>query len=184
LLALDPRAYLPGAFIQFARFDGHELTDPILDQKELTGSLPDVLRRTDELAKINIRVATTVAGPSQEERHPDYPLTALQQILRNAVLHRSYEINAAVSWFWFRDRVEIHSPGGLYGRVTEANFGQPYATDYRNPILAEGLKVLGFVQHFGMGIALCRKTCRDNGNPEPKFEFSPSSILCTIESRR
>jgi ATP-dependent DNA helicase RecG len=52
---------------------------------------------------------------------------------------------------------------------------------YRNPVLAEGLKVLGFVQRFGMGIALARRSCRDNGNPEPRFEFSPSALLCTLE---
>lgn len=183
LLGTDPRAFIPGAYIQFARFDGTELDAPILDQKELSGPLSDILRHADELTAINIRIATTVVGAVQEQRRPDYPATALQQILRNAVLHRSYELNVPTSWFWFSDRIEIHSPGGLYGRVNESNFGEPYATDYRNPVLAEGLKVLGFVQHFGMGIMLSRKACRDNENPPPEFRFSPSAVLCTIRER-
>lgn len=183
LLGLDPRAFLPGAFVQFARFDGTELDAPILDQKELSGPLPDILRRADELTAVNIRVATTVVGHTQESRSPDYPSTALQQVLRNAVLHRTYELNVPVSWYWFSDRVEVHSPGGLYGRVNETNFGQPYATDYRNPVLAEGLKVLGFVQHFGMGVALTRRACQNNGNPPPEFTFAPSGVLCTIRAR-
>jgi ATP-dependent DNA helicase RecG len=183
LLGLDPRAFLPGAFVQFARFDGEQLDAPILDQKELNGPLADILRWADELAAVNIRVATAVTGHTQESRRPDYPMAALQQIIRNAVLHRSYELNVPVSWYWFGDRVEIHSPGGLYGRVNEANFGQPYATDYRNPVIAEGLKVLGFVQHFGMGVTLARRACQDNGNPPPEFTFSPSGVLCTIRAR-
>lgn len=183
LLGLDPRAFIPGAYFQFARFDGTDLAAPILDQKELTGPLPEVLRRADELTAVNIRVATTIVGHTQEERRPDYPAAALQQILRNAALHRAYELNVSVSWYWFSDRVEIHSPGGLYGRVNESNFGEPYATDYRNPVLAEGLKVLGFVQHFGMGVAIARRACRDNGNPEPEFQFSASGVLCAIRGR-
>jgi ATP-dependent DNA helicase RecG len=183
LLGRDPRRWLPGAYVQFARFDGDELTSPIMDQKELDGSLPVLLSRAEDLAKLNIRIATQVANVSTEQRSPDYPLEAIQQVLRNAVLHRSYEDHAPVSWYWFDDRVEIHSPGGLFGRVHEQNFGQPYATDYRNPTLAEGLKVLGFVQRFGIGIALARRACKENGNPEPRFEFSLSSVLAVIARR-
>jgi ATP-dependent DNA helicase RecG len=87
-----------------------------------------------------------------------------------------------VSFYWFRSHIEIHSPGGLYGRVNEENFGKRGATDYRNPTLAEGLKILGFVQRFGMGIELARKRCIENGNPPPEFEFSPSAVLVTVRS--
>ncbi len=180
LLGVDPRAWMPGAYAQFVRFDGTDLTAPILDQKELGGRVVDILRRMDELALVNVRVETAVEGSVTEQRLPDYPTAALQQLLRNAVLHRTYEVQAPVYWYWFSDRVEIHSPGGLYGRVNESNFGQPGATDYRNQTLAEGLKVTGFVQRFGMGIELARRRCAENGNPPPAFTFSPSAVLATI----
>lgn len=183
LLGRSPRAWLPGAYVQFARFDGTSLTDPVLDQKELDGRLSDILLRMDDLAAINIRIETVIEGVPVEQRQPDYPLGALQQLLRNAVLHRTYEVNAPVYWYWFNDRVEIHSPGGLYGRVTEHNFGWPGSTDYRNPTLAEGLKVLGFLRHFGEGIRLARKRCFENGNSEPAFDFSPSAVLVTVCKR-
>lgn len=183
LLGHDPRRWLPGAYMQFARFDGIDLTAPILDQKELGGRLPEVLRQADELTRINIRIATQVEDVAVEQRWPDYPAAALQQLLRNAVLHRTYEINAPVYWYWFSDHIEIHSPGDLYGRVTEESFGRPGATDYRNPSLAEGLKVLGFVQRFGMGIQLARRRCDENGNPEPVFQFSSSAVLATVRKR-
>ena len=184
LLGREPRPLcLPSAYVQFERFDGTSITDPILDQKELDGPAPQLLRRIDELASINIRVGTEIAAHVQEHRLPDYPLPALQQILRNAILHRTYETSAPVHWYWFSDRIEIHSPGGPYGRVTRENFGQPYATDYRNPVLAEGLKVFGFVQKFGVGIALARKACADNRNPPPEFDVQPSAVLCTLRRR-
>lgn len=184
LLGKDARAWLPSAYIQFVRFDGGTMGDPIVDQKELFGRLDEVLRRAEELAALNIKTSTVVAGHTTEQRSPDYPLVAIQQLLRNAVLHRSYEVHAPVRWYWFADRIEIHSPGGLYGRVTPENFGRDAgATDYRNQVLAEGLKVLGFVQRFGMGIALAKQRCVENGNPEPEFEFQPSAVLATIRSK-
>lgn len=184
LLGKDPRAWIPGAYIQFVRFDGAGLDSQILDQKELHGRLSDVLRRVDDLVALNIRVETQVVGTVIEQRRPDYPAAALHQLLRNAVLHRTYEIHAPVYCYWFSDRVEIHSPGGLYGRVNEANFGQPGATDYRNFTLAEGLKVLGFVQRFGMGLELARQRCAQNGNPPPEFAFSTSAVLATVRRRQ
>lgn len=180
LLGKDARAWVPGAYAQFVRVEGSDLTSPILDQKELSGRLVDILRRMDDLAAVNIRVETSVEGHVAEQRRPDYPVAALQQLLRNAVLHRSYEIHAPVYWYWFSDRIEIHSPGGLYGRVNESNFGQPGATDYRNQTIAEGLKILGFVQRFGMGIELARRRCAENGNPPPEFTFSPSAVLAVL----
>ena len=183
LLGKDPRAFIAGAYLQFVRFDGGDFGAPILDQKELVGRVDDVLREADTLARLNVRIATIIEGAPTERRMPDYPVTALEQLLRNAVLHRSYEIQAPVYWYWFSDRVEIHSPGGLYGRVTPQNFGARGSTDYRNAGLAEGLRVLGFVQRFGWGIDTVRRRCQQNGNPPPEFEFQPSAVLATLRSR-
>jgi predicted HTH transcriptional regulator len=57
-------------------------------------------------------------------------------------------------------------------------------TDIRsgNPALAAGLKVLGFVQAFGVGINIARRACADNGNPSPEFAFGPSHLLATVRA--
>ena len=164
VIGKDPREFLPGAYIQFLRIEGVELTDPIKDQKEIGGALPDLLRLLDEVFEANISVAVTLTEGPTEVRRPDYPLAALQQIARNAVLHRTYEgTHAPVRITWFSDRIEIQSPGGPYGQVSRTNFGQPGVTDYRNPHLAEAMKNLGYVQKFGVGIPLARKAMADNG---------------------
>jgi ATP-dependent DNA helicase RecG len=130
----NPPAFVGGAYIQFVRFQGTELADDIRNQKEVRGPLPDLMRRIDEILEANIEVATSITEGPREIRRPDYPLAALQQLIRYAVLHRSYQgTNAPVRCYWFDDRIEIHSPGGAYGRVTAENFGDPDVTDYRNP---------------------------------------------------
>ena len=180
--AEDPQAWVPGAYLQFLRIDGTQITDPILDQKQLTGRLDDVLRRLDELLDLNISVRTEVAGVIREKRRPDYPSDALRQLAHNAVMHRSYEgTNAPVRICWFSDRVEIVSPGGLYGRITPENFGTG-DTDYRNPLLAEIMNHLGFAQRFGLGVPLARQALADNGNPPPGFGFELTLVTATVRA--
>jgi ATP-dependent DNA helicase RecG len=113
-------------------------------------------------------------GRTTHMRATDYPIGALQQIVRNAVMHRSYDgANAPVRVTWYADRIEVLSPGGPYGSVTPETFGQPGFTDYRNPTLAEALKGYGFVERFGQGIEIVRQTLAANGNPPAEFQFPP-----------
>ena len=111
------------------------------------------------------------------ERHATDPKGALQQFVRNAVMHRTYEsTNAPVRVTWYEDRIEITSPGGPYGVVRADNFGQAGVADYRNPNLAEAMRVLGFVQRFGVGIATARRLLAENGNPAPEFDVQPTLV--------
>jgi ATP-dependent DNA helicase RecG len=180
----DPRQFVPGAYVQFLRLDGTELTDPIKDQKEIGGSLSDLLRILDETLQVNISVATDITAQPIELRQPDYPIVALQQLARNAVMHRTYEgTNAPVRITWFNDRIEIQNPGGPFGQVNRQNFGQPGVTDYRNPHLAEAMKNLGYVQRFGFGIQLARQQLEKNGNPPPEFVVEDAHLLVMVRRR-
>ena len=178
----DPQGRLPGAYVQFLRIDGIEITDPIRSQKHLTGRLDDVVRRLDDLLDLNVSVRTEVVGARRERQQPDYPVDALRQLAYNAVMHRNYEgTNTPVRVYWYADRVEIASPGGLYGRMTQENFGKG-DTDYRNPLLAEIMHHLGFAQRFGLGVPLARRLLAANGNPEPEFHFEPARVVVTVRT--
>ena len=179
-LGKDPQGWLPGAYVQFLRIDGREITDPIRNRKELTGRLDDVLLRLDEVLGLNVSVRTEVAAAAREARRPDYPVAALRQLAWNAVMHRAYDgTNAPVRVYWYADRIEIENPGGLYGRVKEENFGKG-ETDYRNPLVAEVMHHLGFAQRFGQGVPLARRKLAENGNPEPEFDFQPTRVAVTV----
>lgn len=180
----EPRQALPGAYIQFLRFDGTTLTDPIRDQKDIDGPLPTLLRTLDEIFHAHIAVALDITAQLTDVRHPEYPMIALQQLARNAVLHRTYEgTHAPVRITWFNDRIEIQNPGGPFGQVTRQNFGQPGITDYRNPHLAEAMKTLGYVQRFGIGIALAQRELHKNGNPPLEFDIQDAHVLAIVKRR-
>lgn len=185
LLAIgkDPLQWIPGAYVQFIRVDGEDLASPIKDEKRVDGTLSTVLRQLDEILSINISTSIDFTSSPTEARTPDYPLAALQQVVRNAVMHRSYEnTNSPVRITWFQDRVEVLSPGGPFGIVANGPFGSG-TTDYRNPTLAEIMRGLGYVQRFGAGIPITTKSLADNGSPPPRFEVNPSYVGVTIGSR-
>jgi len=180
----SPTDWIPGDYTQFVRIDGTALTDPVQSARELRGPLSDILAELDELLKINIQATVDFTSGPIEVQRPDYPLVALQQIVRNAILHRSYEnTNAPVRLYWFRDRVEVQNPGGPYGQVTRGNFGAAGAYDYRNPNLAAVMKDLGYVQRFGMGIAMARQAMATNGNPAPEFQVEDAHVAVVLRRR-
>lgn len=178
----SPRTWIPCAYVQFLRIRGTKWGDPVVDEQEIDGTLDLVLRRLDEKIKATLAVSVDfTSGSTTELRSSPYPLSALQQLTRNAIMHRSYEgTNAPVRVYWFDDRIEITNPGGPYGTVTAENFGRPGISDYRNPSLAAVLKTMGFVQRFGFGIAEARRSLKENGNPELEFQIEPTVVLATV----
>ncbi|MDI6736090.1 MAG: putative DNA binding domain-containing protein [bacterium] len=66
----DPRYWIPGAYVQFLRIEGEELTDPIKDQKEITGVLSQQLRTLNELIRLNISIALEIPDTSTDIKIP------------------------------------------------------------------------------------------------------------------
>ena len=176
----SPTDWIACAYVQFLRIDGTQLGDSVRNQREIRGPLPDLLNELEDLLKNNIQSSADFTSGPTEVRAPDYPIVALQQIVRNAVLHRTYEnTNAPVLVYWFNDRVEVQNPGGPFGQVTKENFGTG-VNDYRNPNLAGVMKELGYVQRFGFGIALARNEMHKNGNPPPEFQVEDSHVAVIL----
>ncbi len=175
------RSFLPGAYVQFLRIEGTQLDQPIVDEELIDGAVSDVIRRLEGKLVAHNRTRVNFTDGTLEQRVPLYPLVALQQLTRNAILHRTYEgTNAPVRVYWYDDRIEILSPGGPFGEVTQENFGTPGLTDYRNPNLAEAMRVLGYVQKFGGGIVAARSALHKNGNPPPEFRVDQSHVLVIV----
>jgi ATP-dependent DNA helicase RecG len=181
VLGKNPRNWIGGASVQFLRISGTSLADPIILQKELALSIPELLKEVNELLSLNIQTKIDINAGATEKREYDYPVAALRQLIYNGILHRSYEsYTPPLRIYWFDDRVEIISPGGPYGILNTQNFGKSGLTSYRNLRLADAMKVLGFVQQFGVGIETARRELRQNGNPELEYEVDPAFIIARV----
>ncbi|MCC7495056.1 MAG: hypothetical protein IT204_22095 [Fimbriimonadaceae bacterium] len=181
IVGRQPREWLPGAYVQFVRFLGDGPGDEIGDALLVDGSVGAVVRRTEEKLQAHNRIAVDLTSGPVERRREQYPLAALQQVVRNALLHRTYEAtHSPVRVSWFDDRIEVISPGGPFGAVTPERFGQPGVTDYRNPNLAAALRVLGLTQRYGAGLPLAQRALQQNGSPPLEFEVSATFIRVVL----
>jgi ATP-dependent DNA helicase RecG len=181
LFGKNPRFFLSGAYIQYLKLPGTDLTDIPEDQAEISGDLNSMLRELELRVKSFVQTSMHKINALEERLLPDYPEWALRELLMNAVMHRNYESNTPVRFYVFSDHIEILSPGGLYGEATKANF--PMRNSYRNPVIAEAMKSSGFVNRFGYGVQRAQDLLKENGNPLAEFEFDEHAVLVKIYRR-
>lgn len=169
ILGNNPKFYMPGAYVQYVQYIGDTMDSDVLNEIEFSGDLLSMMRQLDLFVKNNIEERPVMVSSLKETIVRTYPFKAIRELLNNAVMHRNYESNAPVKFYEFSDRIEISNPGGLYGSARPDNF--PHQNDYRNPIVAEALKIMGYVNKFNRGIAIAQAELKTNGNPQAEFIY-------------
>jgi ATP-dependent DNA helicase RecG len=182
LFGRDPERFVPGAYVQFVQYEGDSAAAEVLEERRLQGDLISILRGLDELGRDLARARPVSAEGFREQTIYDFPPRALRELFVNTVVHRNYEGSTApVQISCFRDRLEIWNVGGLHPDLSPEHF--PRGTAYRNPVLAEAARVLGYANRFGRGIAVAKDELARNGSPEPSFDFQPNHFLVTVWRR-
>lgn len=170
MFGLNPLFFLSGAYIQYIKFQGELVTEGVEFEKQFSGALISELKNIDDFIKNNIIKERAVRQESfQETTVKNYSYWALRELVMNAIMHRSYESNSPIYIYEFASRIEIVNPGGLYGDVTPKNF--PNASDYRNVVIAESMKRLGYVNRFNYGVQNATNELEKNGNGTPIFDL-------------
>lgn len=175
-----PERFLPGCYVQYVKFAGKGRAGKILSEYKFSGNLMNILYELDTFVKTTITNRRPVpVSALREEMVYDYPHWATRELLMNSVCHRDYEGNGPVQFYQYDDRLEILNPGGLYGKATPENF--PYVNDYRNGVIAEAMKVLGFVNRYSRGVQAVQEELKANGNPEAEFQLHLRTAFLVVE---
>jgi ATP-dependent DNA helicase RecG len=181
MFGTNPLYHLPGASVMFLHFPGAGMTDRPDDELSVSGDLQTVVETVIAKLKAYNRVAPSEGDGFRERAVADYPETALRELFLNAIIHRDYQSNSPIRLYWFGDRIEIQNPGGLYGVVTPATLQR--RNDYRNPVIAEAMKALAYVNKFGYGIQRAQAALADNGNPPAEFDIDDRAFSVVIRGR-
>lgn len=177
LFGLYPQALMPQLSIIAISVPGTQVGDVdadrtrFLDNKRIEGTIPEMLDGAMSFVKANTRKRTVIDAEGKRSDITDYPLNAVREIILNALVHRDYSIHTEgmpIQLTIFTDRLEVTSPGGLYGRLTIDTLGNAQP-DTRNPVLATALEVLGVTENRYSGIPTIRREMREQGLPEPEF---------------
>jgi predicted HTH transcriptional regulator len=98
----------------------------------------------------------------------------------NAVAHRDYSSNASVQVMLFSDRLEVWNPGELPPALTPERLRHPHASIPRNPLIADPLFLVRYVEKAGTGILDAIALCREAGLPEPEFRQDGGQFAMTL----
>ena len=144
-----------------------------LDNKRITGAIPDMLDDAVEFVRKNMRTKTVIDNDGRRADRTEYPIVAVREAVLNALIHRDYSLlseNTPVSIEMYRDRMEISSKGGIYGGgpLSQLGTGRP---ETRNPALANILELLKITENRYSGIPTIFKAFRESGLPKPEFEI-------------
>jgi len=181
LFGTNPLYHLPGASVMFLRFPGTTMTARPDDELAASGDLPSIVETILQKVRAYNRSAPVEGEGFRERIQSDYPVVALRELFLNAIIHRDYQSNAPIRFYWFDDRMEIQNPGGLYGIVTANTLER--RNDYRNPVIAEAMKALSYVNKFGYGIQRAQAALKENGNPPAEFDTDDRVFSVVIRKK-
>ena len=116
-----------------------------LDSAALGGAVPDIVVDAVQVVQRNLRVVSRVIGAGRMDQWEIEP-EVIREAVVNALMHRDYSPQARgtqVQVDVFPDRVEVSSPGGLFGNVRLEGLGESGTSSSRNPRLAALLQETG-----------------------------------------
>ncbi|MGN8895919.1 ATP-binding protein [Flavonifractor sp. HCP28S3_F3] len=187
--ALYPQGYFPQLGITAIVVPGTQIGDTAEDSarfvnnKRIEGTIPAMAEEALAFCQRNMKVRTIIDKETGKRTdRTEYPMDAIREAVLNALIHRDYSIyteGTPIQIDFFTDRLEIHSPGSLYGRMTVEQLGVA-RPDLRNPALAVMTEVLTGAENRYSGIPTIRRSLAEYGLPEPRFENRRNEFVVTF----
>ena len=181
-----PQAYFPQLCITAIVVPGKELGklgksgERFMDNERIEGNIPEMLDSALQFVKRNMRTKTIINQETgKREDRTDYPIPAIREAIINALVHRDYSIHTEgkpIQIIMYEDRMEIHNPGGIYGRMKVDQLGK-VQPDTRNPVLASALEVLNITENRYSGIPTIRMEMEKYNLKEPEFLDQRGSFI-------
>lgn len=150
------------AKVECARLKG-VTTEDFIDQKSITTNIATQAEEAYNFVLRHINKGATVEGVYTVSRW-EYPVKAIREAIRNAVVHRDYSLTGKdVKVAIYDDMVEITSPGLLPPSIDYAAM-ESRQSDARNKVIAPIFKRLGIIDQWGNGLKLIADELKEYPN--------------------
>ena len=152
--------------IQCALFKGND-RDIFIDKKEYSGPLYEQIEAAYQFVLRHINLSAEIEGLVRKDAY-ELPVAAIREMIINAICHRNYMDNSCVQVAIYDNRVEVTSPGMLFGGLTleEAMNGR---SKIRNRAVAEIFSRMELIEEWGTGIRRILKRAEEYALPNPDF---------------
>lgn len=156
----------PFAKIQCALFKGTERV-VFIDKRDFDGPLYEQIEEAYEFVLKHINLGAEINGLVRSDIY-ELPTEAIREAIVNATTHRNFLDRACVQVAVYDDRVEITSPGMLYGGLTIAQIKEG-GSKIRNRCIAEVFSRMKIIESWGTGIKRMFSSCKEYGIREPEL---------------
>lgn len=154
-----------------------------LDNKRIEGSIPELLDGAMAFLLKNMKIRTIIDSVTGKRKDKmEYPIIAVREAVLNALIHRDYSVHTEaipIEIIFYKNRLEIRNPGGLYGRLTVDQLGR-VTPDTRNPVLARALEALNITENRYTGIPTIQRVLREAGMKKAEFADSRREFVVTF----
>ncbi|MBN1843805.1 MAG: DUF4062 domain-containing protein [Deltaproteobacteria bacterium] len=177
----NPQRFLPTSEVKCLHFHGTVVQKPIPSYQIFKGTVFELVDQAVDF--VMSKVARSVGTREHATQAPveyELPGQAVAEAIVNAVTHRDYSDNSSVQVMLFADRLEIWNPGELPPTLTPELLRVPHASIPRNPLLAEPLFLVRYIEKAGTGTLDMISRCQEAGLPEPDFEQQAGQWVVTI----
>lgn len=192
-LGYYPQQFFPQLFVDVAVHPGTEKSAHssvrFLDRKECDGPIPEAIDVAVSAVLKNLRQRHVEKGTTTVIEY-EIPEMVLREAITNAVMHRDYGFRRhgqQVAVNVFADRVEITSPGGLWGDRTLDNIDDGSSMS-RNQVLVKLLShtprvgAAGVVaENAGTGIQRMRAGMQAEMLPTPEFRADIGQFVVILQ---
>jgi len=107
------------------------------------------------------------------------PEAAFREAVANALIHRTWDVNARIRIMMFDDRIEILSPGGLPEGISKEEYLSGRISVPRNPAICNVFYRLGIVEMFGTGVLRIMALYSGSAS-KPDFDIAENSIKVVL----
>ena len=115
-------------------------------------------------------MAFEITGKIQRNEIFEYPVSALRELLLNAVVHRDYTSPTDIQIKIFDNAITFFNPGKLYGGLTVAELKTDnYQSQTRDKLIAEAFYLTHDIEKYGSGYLRVRKEVADY--PTMNFQY-------------
>lgn len=158
----------PLAKVECARFKG-TTTDIFIDQKTIATPIGTQAEEAYNFVLRHINEEAIIEGV-YTVRHWEYPVKAIREIIRNAVVHRQYSLGGRdIKVAIYDDMLEVTSPGLLPPSIDYADM-ESRQSDARNKVIARVFKKLGIIDQWGNGLKLVAEELRQYPHIELRWK--------------
>ena len=151
LFGKNPSEFFPNAKLRCAVF-GTTNTSLTIDMQDFEGDIFYLIDEAEKYFLKNIHIGMRVEGLRRVDV-PEINKEAFREGIINAFCHRNYWKYDSVNVAIFKDRVEIRSPGLLYGDLTIEKIKNENVSERRNELIAKLVHDVHYVENWGRGIS-------------------------------